>query len=83
VSPHCTYANEVRIESSIRRYIDGRSSSEIALDLHNGITSDMRLGIISAARETFPKIPIRIFLMHFLRDLGKVILLDCTTISVL
>jgi hypothetical protein len=170
VSPHCTYANEVMIESSIRRYIDGRSSSEIALDLHNGIserhvrnlsnmaldifprihednmeklksavhsyilqidgttdsefsmivvvrdalsdfvlyaerrdseshnnmrsvlqsvknrfgdpsgiTSDMRSGIISAAMSVFPGIPMRICLMHFLRDLGKDLLLDLHT----
>ena len=37
----------------------------------SGITCDMRKGIISAAQEVFPGIPIRICLMHFLRDLGK------------
>ena len=170
VSPHCTYANEVMLESATRRYIEGRSSSEIASGMNNGIserhvrnlssmaldifpkihedkmeklksavhsyilqidgttdsefsmivvvrdalsdfvlyaercsseshenmktvlqvvknrfgdpsgiTSDMRSGIISAARETFPGIPIRICLMHFLRDLGKDLLLDLHT----
>ena len=37
----------------------------------SGITSDMRAGIISAASEVFPGVPIRLCLMHFLRDLGK------------
>ena len=31
----------------------------------------MRSGIISAAQSVFPNTPIRICLMHFLRDLGK------------
>ena len=170
VSPHCTYANEVMLESATRRYIDGKSSSEIAMDMHNGIserhvrnldnmaldifpeiheknieklkqvmhpyvlqidgttdsdfsmivvvrdalsnfvlyagrcdseshdnmmdilqivkerfgdpsgiTCDMRSGIISAARLVFPGIPVRICLMHFLRDLGKDLLLDMHT----
>ena len=170
VSPHCTYANEVMLESAIRRCIDGRSSSEITMDMHNGIserhvrnlsnmaldifpeihennieklknvmnsyvlqingttdsdfsmivavkdsisyfvlmvnrysseseesikavltdvkkkfgdpagiTCDMRSGIISAARLVFPGIPIRICLMHFLRDPGKDLLMDMQT----
>ena len=170
VSPHCTYANQVMLESATRRYIDGRSSSEIALGMNNGIserhvrrlsnmaldifpvihssnadklrsclksyilqidgttdsdfsmivavrdsisdfvlhvdrcsseseesmkavlrvvnerfgdpsgiTCDMRSGIISAAQSMFPKTPIRICLMHFLRDLGKDLLLDMHT----
>ena len=37
----------------------------------SGITCDMRQGIISAAEKVFPGVPIRICLMHFLRDLGK------------
>ena len=37
----------------------------------SGITCDMRAGIISAAVEVFPHVPVRICLMHFLRDLGK------------
>ena len=41
----------------------------------SGITYDMRSGIISAAQSMFPKTPIRICLMHFLRDLGKDLLL--------
>ncbi|WP_393971408.1 hypothetical protein OXIME_001684 [Oxyplasma meridianum] len=36
-----------------------------------GIISDMREGILSAAGNVFPRVPIRICLMHFLRDLGK------------
>ena len=170
VSPHCAYANDVMLESATRRYIDGRSSSEIALDMHNGIserhvrrlsntaldifpvihsrnadklrssiksyilqidgitdsdfsmivavrdstsdfvlhvnrcsseseesmkavlrdvkesfgdpsgiTCDMRSGIISAAQSVFPETPIRICLMHFLRGLGKDLLLDLHT----
>jgi len=45
----------------------------------SGITSDMRSGIISAAMSVFPGISIRICLMHFLRDLGKDLLLDLHT----
>jgi hypothetical protein len=37
----------------------------------SGITSDMGSGILLAAKEVFPAVPIRICLMHFLRDLGK------------
>ena len=170
VSPHCTYTNGVMLESARRRYVHGRSSSEIAMDMHNGIserhvrnlsnmaldifpeiheknieklkqvihpyvlqidgttdsdfsmivavrdsisdfvlyvnrcsseseesiktvlsevkkkfgdpsgiTCDMRSGIISAAGSVFPHIPIRICLMHFLRDLGKDLLMDLHT----
>ena len=38
VSPHCTYANDVMLESSVMRYIEGRSSSEIASGMNNGIS---------------------------------------------
>lgn len=38
VSPHCTYANGVMLESSVMRNIEGRSSSEIALGINNGIS---------------------------------------------
>lgn len=160
VSPHCIYANDIMVESSIQRFINGRSSSEISSSLGvseghvrklsnqglnvfgklhekhvsqlrehirsyvvqidgttdsefsmivvvrdalsdftlyarkcpsesqeaiedilneidkrfgkpSGITCDMRSGIISAAQSVFPNTPIRICLMHFLRDLGK------------
>ena len=160
VPPHCTYANNIMVESTIRRFIDGMSSSEISsllgaseghvrklsnqgidifgklheknipeLKKHiksyvlqidgttdsefsmiiavrdaisdftlyvrkcdsesqdaiedilrdidrkfgkpSGITCDMREGILSAAQKVFPGIPVRICLMHFLRDLGK------------
>jgi len=37
----------------------------------SGITCDMRSGILSAAGIVFPHVPVRICLMHFLRDLGK------------
>ncbi len=37
----------------------------------SGITCDMREGILSAAQKVFHGIPLRICLMHFLRDLGK------------
>ncbi len=162
IEPYCTYANTVMIEGSMRRFIDGRSGEEIAVEMNNGIsgrhvrrlsntaldifpvihaenshkirsaiksyilqidgttdsefamivvvrdlisgfillvkrcyseshqsimevlksirekfdapsgiTCDMRSGIISAVSEVFPGIPVRICLMHFLRDLGK------------
>ncbi len=160
VSPHCIYANDIMVETSIQRFINGRSSSEISSSLGvseghvrklsnkglnvfgklhekhvsqlrehiksyvvqingttdsefsmivvvrdalsdftlyarkcpsesqeaienilneidkkfgkpSGITCDMRSGIISAAKSIFPNTPIRICLMHFLRDLGN------------
>jgi hypothetical protein len=45
----------------------------------SGITCDMRSGIISAAQKAFPNIPVRICLMHFLRDLGKDLMADVHT----
>ena len=45
----------------------------------SGITCDMRSGIISAAQMVFPHTPIRICLMHFLRDLGKDLMEDIHT----
>ncbi len=45
----------------------------------SGITCDMRSGIISAAQSVFPNIPIRICLMHFLRDLGKDLMMNMHT----
>ncbi|MEM4089967.1 MAG: hypothetical protein QXQ46_04330 [Thermoplasmatales archaeon] len=44
-----------------------------------GITCDMSQGIISAAQDVFPKAPIRISHMHFLRDLGKDIVMNMHT----
>lgn len=40
----------------------------------SGALSDMRSGILQALSEVFPGIPVRICLLHFLRDLGKDIL---------
>lgn len=170
VRPYCTYANDLMLDSAMKRFIDGRSCSEISLNLNNGIserhvrnisnlaldifmtihegasrklresmssyilqidgttdsefsmiiavrdaisdfvlyvkrckseshesirdilhsvkkrfgipsgiTCDMRAGIISAAMEVFPNIPIRICLMHFLRALGKDLMEDMHT----
>ncbi len=170
VSPYCTYANDIMIDSAMKRFIDGKSCSEISMEsgtgisesqvrklsnmalgilvkiheeatpklkesMHSyilqidgttdsefsmivavrdavsgftlyarkcssesnesirnilqsvkkkfgtpsGITCDMRAGIISAAMEVFPEIPIRICLMHFLRGLGKDIMEDLHT----
>ncbi|MCL5786526.1 MAG: hypothetical protein M1151_07690 [Candidatus Thermoplasmatota archaeon] len=46
-------------------------SAKDRFGIPSGITCDMRSGIISAAGKIFPGVPIRICLMHFLRDLGK------------
>ena len=56
VSPHCTYTNEVMLESAIRRCIDGRSSSEIALGMHNGISERHVRRLSNMALDIFPKI---------------------------
>jgi hypothetical protein len=168
IPPGCTYSNDVMVEGAIKRYIEGRSSSEIsslmgvsegharkltnqALEIFSeihednvsklyrnmnsyilqidgttdsefsmivavkdsvsgfvlyvkrcdseseesvvdvldavksrfgtpsGITCDMRSGILSAAGIVFPHVPVRICLMHFLRDLGKDLMKDMHT----
>jgi hypothetical protein len=45
----------------------------------SGAISDMRAGILEALEHVFPGIPVRICLMHFLRDLGKDLLSDMHT----
>jgi hypothetical protein len=45
----------------------------------SGSISDMRAGILKAIENVFPGIPIRICLMHFLRDLGKDLMGDMHT----
>ncbi len=42
----------------------------------SGAICDMRSGIISAIKRVFPGIPVRICLLHFLRDLGKNMMLS-------
>jgi hypothetical protein len=42
----------------------------------SGSISDMRSGILTALAEVFHGMPIRICLMHFLRDLGKGLMVD-------
>ena len=168
IKPYCTYANDIMVDAAMKRFLDGRSCSEIssgmgisegqarnlskmALDimqtiheeglpmlrsaigsyilqidgttdsefamivvvrdaesgftLHaercfsesednivmvlekirerfgipSGSISDMRSGILNAASKVFPGMPVRICLMHFLRDLGKDIMNDLHT----
>ena len=56
VAPGCIYANDVMLESSRMRFIDGRSSSEIVSDLGNGISgSHVRL-LSNAALDIFGQI---------------------------
>ena len=38
VNPHCTYSNDIMVETGMRRFIHGRSSSEISIELNNGIS---------------------------------------------
>ena len=167
IGPYRTYANDVMVESALKRFIEGRSCSEIARDLNigisdshvrllsntaleifgkiheenvqklrsamgsyilqidgtvdsefsmivvvsdsisgfvlkarkcnaesydeirdilqqvkyrfgnpSGIISDMRSGILSAIEETFPDIPHRVCLLHFLRDIGNDLMKD-------
>ena len=45
----------------------------------SGSISDMRAGILAALAHVFPGMPIRICLLHFLRDLGKDLLYDLHT----
>ena len=59
VSPHCTYANDVMLESATRRYIEERSSSEIALGMHNGISERHVRRLSNTALDIFPVIHFR------------------------
>ena len=45
----------------------------------SGSISDMRAGILKAIVKVFPGIPVRICLLHFLRDLGKDLMQDLHT----
>ena len=56
VSPHCTYANKVMLESATRRYLDRRSSSEIALGMNIGISERHVRNLENMALDIFPKI---------------------------
>ncbi|MHB1440897.1 MAG: hypothetical protein ACYCSO_09795 [Cuniculiplasma sp.] len=38
VNPKCTYSNDIMVETGMRRFIHGRSSSEISIELNNGIS---------------------------------------------
>ncbi|EQD59530.1 hypothetical protein B1B_08173, partial [mine drainage metagenome] len=38
VSPHCTYSNDITVEAGIKRFIHGRSCSEISSELNNSIS---------------------------------------------
>ncbi len=42
----------------------------------SGVTCDMRDGILSAAGKVFSGVPVRICLVHFMRDLGKDLMVD-------
>jgi hypothetical protein len=56
IAPGCTYANDVMLESSMLRFIDGRSSSEISREMGNGISgSHVRL-LTNAALDIFKQI---------------------------
>ena len=60
----CDSESEESIENVLRSVKD-------RFGITSGITCDMCAGIISAAVEVFPHVPVGICLMHFLRDLGK------------
>ena len=55
-------------EASIREVL---TAIKDKFGVPSGITCALRSGILSAAQGIFPETPIRICLMHFLRDLGK------------
>lgn len=38
VNPGCTYTNDVLVEAAQRRFLEGRSSREIAIEMNNGIS---------------------------------------------
>ncbi|EQD57337.1 hypothetical protein B1B_08860, partial [mine drainage metagenome] len=40
IEPYCTYANDVMIEAAMKRFIDGRSCSEISLQHNMGGISE-------------------------------------------
>lgn len=56
IAPGCTYANEVMTDAAVKRFIGGRSCSEISSELGNGISeSHVRL-LSSTALDIFRQI---------------------------
>ncbi len=75
ISDFVLYVKKCRAESyeeikSILKEVKDR------FGMPEGIISDMRAGILLALNDIFPKVPKRICLMHFLRDLGKELMYD-------
>jgi hypothetical protein len=63
VSPYCRYANDIMIEAATKRFIDGRSCSEISMESGTGISesqvrnlSNMALGIFITIHEELSSI---------------------------
>ena len=64
VNPYCTYANDVMVDAAVKRFIDGRSCSEISSSFDNGISerhvrsvSNMALSIFGEIHEeSIPKL---------------------------
>ncbi|EQD78872.1 hypothetical protein B1B_00489, partial [mine drainage metagenome] len=56
VSPHCTYSNDVMVETGIKRFIHGRSSSEISSELNNGISDRHVRNLSNMAGDIFTDI---------------------------
>ena len=53
VSPYCTYANDIMIEAAMKRFIDGRSCSEISLESGTGISERQARNLSNMALDIF------------------------------
>ena len=56
VNPHCTYSNDIMVESGMRRFIHGKSSTEISVELNNGISDRHVRNLSNMAGEIFGRI---------------------------
>ncbi|EQD57410.1 hypothetical protein B1B_08818, partial [mine drainage metagenome] len=56
VSPHCTYANDITVETGIGRFIHGRSCSEISSGLNNDISERHVRNLSNMAGDIFVEI---------------------------
>lgn len=56
IEPYCTYANDMMLYSAMKRFIDGRSSSEISLESGTGISEREVRNLSNMALHIFTKI---------------------------
>ena len=56
ISKKCTYANDIMIDAAMKRFLDGKSRSEIGGEMCNGISSRQVRNLGNQALEIFSRI---------------------------